>query len=147
MFIQIALGSFLVLISTTVGGAGFLLLERTLTRAQPWLMRPPHPRKLMLLLMVAVAWVMLILTVSVWMWALVFWWLKIFITLEASVYFSIVAFTTLGLGDILLPSEWRLLAGMSAVNGLLMIGLLTAILVEVLRRVRAIQAESRDWSV
>ncbi len=92
------------------------------------------------------AWVLLIVTIAVWIWAIALYLLGVFITIEGSVYFSIVAFTTLGFGDILLPHQWRLLAGMSAVNGLVMIGLLTAMLVEVLRRVRAIQAETRNWS-
>ena len=79
------------------------------------------------------------MTVSVWLWAISLYWLDIFTTLEASVYFALVAFTTLGFGDILLPQEWRLLGGMAAANGLLTFGLLTAILVEILRDTRARQ--------
>jgi len=45
----------------------------------------------------------------------------------------------LGFGDILLPMEWRLLAGMAAVNGLLNFGFLTVLTVEVLRRIRLAQ--------
>ncbi len=146
MVVQLALGTLLIVISTLIAGGGYLVMERMLTRNQRWLLRPPHARKLLFLLCAAVVWVLLIATASVWLWALTFLWLDVFITLEASVYFSIVAFTTLGFGDILLPHEWRLLAGMTAINGLLMIGLQTAILVEVLRRVRAVQAEGRDWS-
>ncbi|MEM9736953.1 MAG: ion channel, partial [Pseudomonadota bacterium] len=52
-----------------------------------------------------------------------------------ALYFSVVAFTTLGFGDVLLPQEWRLLAGLSAANGLLIFGVSTAFLVEVFRRV------------
>jgi hypothetical protein len=44
--------------------------------------------------------------------------LDIFGTLEGAVYFSIVAYTTLGFGDILLPLDWRLLGGMASANGL-----------------------------
>ena len=79
------------------------------------------------------------MTVSVWIWAIAFWSLQIFTTFEACVYFSLVAFTTLGFGDILLPVKWRLLAGMSAANGLLIFGLLTAMLVETLRQTRSRQ--------
>ena len=65
-----------------------------------------------------------------------------FATLEASVYFSLVAYTTLGFGDILLPNDWRLLSGMAAANGLLNFGLLTAILVETLRQIRLGQIDA-----
>jgi hypothetical protein len=146
MFLQIAIGSILILVTTLIAGAGYLVLETVLARLQFWLLKPPHAVKLLALLMGAMVWVLMIVTVAVWTWALSLYLLGVFITMEGSVYFSIVAFTTLGFGDILLPHQWRLLAGMSAVNGLVMIGLLTAVLVEVLRRVRAIQGETRNWS-
>jgi hypothetical protein len=84
------------------------------------------------------------MTLAVWIWAIAFYALGVFITVEASVYFSLVAFTTLGFGDILLPQEWRLLGGICAANGLLMIGLLTAILVEALRETRLKQRQRGD---
>ncbi len=146
MFLQIFIGCLIILATTLVAGVGYLVMESVITRVERWLLRPPHPPKLLLLLTAAVAWILVIVTIAVWIWGLVFLALGVFITVEASVYFSIVAFTTLGLGDILLTQDWRLLAGMAAINGLLMIGLFTAILVEVLRRVRSVQAEARDWS-
>ena len=47
-----------------------------------------------------------------------------------------VAFTTLGFGDVILPQEWRLLGGLAAANGLMIFGFLTAMLVETLRHTR-----------
>lgn len=82
-------------------------------------------------------------TVSVWIWAIALWQLDIFQTIEASVYFSLVAFTTLGFGDILLPIEWRLLGGLAAANGLLNFGILTAMLVETLRQTQTKQRGQR----
>ena len=76
------------------------------------------------------------------MWAFAMMGLGIFDSLELSVYFSLVAFTTLGFGEILLPEEWRLLGGMAAANGLLNFGLVTAILVEALRQIRTHQINS-----
>ena len=77
-------------------------------------------------------------------WAIALRLLGIFETFESSMYFSLVAFTTLGFGDILLPQEWRLLGGMAAANGLLLFGLLTAILVETLRLARREQQKDQD---
>jgi len=79
------------------------------------------------------------MTIGVWLWAFTLLMLDVFHTLEMAVYFSLVAYTTLGFGDVLLPQEWRLLSGMAAVNGLLNIGLVTAFLVEGLRQVRLSQ--------
>lgn len=146
MFLQIAIGSGLMMLSLAVGGLGILAMEMGFSYSHLWLIREPHRPKL-LLVMLGVSLVVLgIITAGVWIWALAFYLLGIFVTLEASVYFSLVSFTTLGFGDVLLPQDWRLLSGMAAANGLLNFGLLTALLVEALRHVRLGQmnAHKRD---
>jgi hypothetical protein len=45
--------------------------------------------------------------------------------LHTAFYFSAVTYTTVGYGDILLPEEWRGLAGAEALTGILMTGLST----------------------
>lgn len=55
-------------------------------------------------------------------------------TFEKAMYFSAVTFTTLGYGDITLSSEWRLLSGFEAIDGILLIGWTTAFLFSVLQR-------------
>jgi len=57
-----------------------------------------------------------------------------FSSLEESLYFSMVSFTALGFGDLTLPQEWRILSGMIAANGLVLFGLNTAFLIEVLHQ-------------
>ncbi len=142
MFFQISLGTSLMMLSIIVSAVAFWVLETLLIRARPWLSRPPHRPKLMAVLCLAVLWSFSTVTAGVWIWASAFYMLDVFVTLEGSVYFSLVAFTTLGFGDILLPHEWRLLGGLAAANGLLNFGLLTAMLVEVMRYVRVEQIEA-----
>ncbi|SFP34142.1 ion channel [Tranquillimonas alkanivorans] len=146
MFLQIAIATTLILLTIVVGAGAFWALEWLLSVRQKWLHREPHGPKLMLVLCLSVVWTLAMMTVCVWIWALSLYALGIFTTMEASVYFSLVAFTTLGFGDILLPQEWRLLGGMAAANGLLNFGLLTAMLVEVMRNVRLGQRQSRTKS-
>jgi hypothetical protein len=56
-------------------------------------------------------------------------------TFEKAVYFSLVTFTTLGYGDITLPEqEWRILSGIEALNGILLVGWTTAFLFAVVQR-------------
>jgi hypothetical protein len=55
--------------------------------------------------------------------------------LESDVYFPAVTFTTLGYGDITLSSEqWRVLTGIEALNGVLLLGWSTALLYAVVHR-------------
>jgi len=54
---------------------------------------------------------------------------------EAAIYFSFVTFTTLGYGDITLSEGWRLLSGIEALNGLLLVGWTTALLFAIVQKV------------
>lgn len=50
------------------------------------------------------------------------------------VYFVGVTFTTLGYGDVVPVTEWKLLAPITAMNGVLLFGWSTAVIFEVLHR-------------
>ena len=57
------------------------------------------------------------------------------------VYFAFGNYTTLGYGDVLPVAQWRLLAPMTALNGIMLIGWSTALIIEVLRRTGPATAE------
>ena len=136
MLFQLVLGSALIAATALAAALSWWGLEVVLNRSHRWVTRPPHGPKLTVILSLSMLWTLLMMTASVWIWAMAFWGLSLFPTFEASVYFSLVVFTTLGFGDVLLPVEWRLLGGLAAANGLLIFGLLTAMLVETLRQTR-----------
>ena len=133
---QLILGTGLIVLTAVVAALSWWGFEAFLVRTHDWVVRAPHGPKLVMVLCIAMLWTVVMFTVAVWIWAVGFLVLDIFQTMEAAVYFALVAFTTLGFGDVLLPVEWRLLSGLAAANGLLMFGLLTAILVETLRETR-----------
>jgi Ion channel len=143
MLVQIALGTGLLLINVMVMAVAALALEVVFRRAHPWLIAPPQRSKLLVMLVGVGIWVLAVITTGVWIWAFALWGLGAFGTVEESVYFSLVAFSTLGLGDVVPPTEWRILSVMAAVNGFLSFGLLTALLVEALRQVRLAQLDRR----
>lgn len=87
-------------------------------------------------LLIALIWILLVLTLCIWGWAILYLALDVFDELEPALYFAIVSFTTVGYGDVVIGEHWRLLAGMTATNGLLIFGLFTAFLVEILNIVR-----------
>lgn len=144
MLLQIALGSGLLVVNVLVMALASLGLETAFRAAHPWLIRPPQRMKLLVMLVAVGLWVLMVLTVGIWMWAYVLFETGVFKTMEETLYFAIEAFSTLGLGDVVPQQEWRILAAMAAVNGLLSFGLLTALLVEALRQVRMSQLEQRD---
>jgi len=56
-------------------------------------------------------------------------------TFEEAVYFSFVTFTTLGYGDITLSEGYRLLSGIQALNGIILVGWSTAMIFSVVQHV------------
>ena len=82
--------------------------------------------------LVVVGGVMLILAIGnlaqVGAWALLFQGLDEFGSFEAAFYHSAVNFATLGYGDIVMSDDYKLLGPIEAINGVLMIGVSTAVL-------------------
>ena len=143
MLTQIVLGTGVMLVSLMIGATSALMLEGAFVRFHGWLIRPPHRPKMLLLVMLSSIWAVLTITAGVWVWALAYDLLGVFPTFEESLYFSIVTYTTLGYGDVILPHEWRILSGMTSTNGFLNFGLITALLIEALRQVRIGQVTTR----
>lgn len=70
-------------------------------------------------------------------WALLFMYLGEFSEFGTAFYHSIVNFTSLGYGDIVMSEKWRVLGGLEAANGILMFGLTTSTFVAVMGRLFA----------
>ena len=76
-----------------------------------------------------------ILQITVWAWAyMILLPDAVLGTFEEAIYFSFVTFTTLGYGGITLPVISRILSGFEALNGILLIGWSTAMLIAVVQR-------------
>jgi Ion channel len=143
MLVQIAIGTVILLVNILIAALASLVLEVAFRRWHPWLIHGPQRPKLLIMLVCVGIWVLGVVTICVWIWALSLWSLGAFATIEEAVYFSLVAFSTLGLGDVVAPQAWRILSVMAAVNGFLSFGLLTALMVEALRQVRLSQLDLR----
>lgn len=71
----------------------------------------------------------LVSLMEVLVWASTYLALNAIQGFERSFYFSMVTFTTLGYGDIVLAEHWRLLGSFEAANGIIMFGWTTAIVI------------------
>ena len=74
-------------------------------------------------------------TVQVWLWALILFLFGVLGNFYDAVYFSLVTYTTVGYGDIVLPEGFRIFGAFAGVAGLLVFGLSTAFLGALLVRV------------
>jgi len=81
-----------------------------------------------------------ILEVSVW--GLYFYWRGVLPDLETSAYFSLLTYTTVGYGDVVLSKDWRLMGTSEALVGILMTAWSTALLISVVNSVHLKTIES-----
>ncbi|NNC36407.1 MAG: two pore domain potassium channel family protein [Hyphomonadaceae bacterium] len=133
MIEQILLGSVLIIVTLVIEVIFIEITVRSLKKFDP-VLQVTNIRKTTLVLIGITLWLLAAMSIAIWIWALALRSLDVFDTLEGALYFSMVAFTTLGLGDLTLPVDWRLLSGFLSANGLFLFGLNTAILIEVMRR-------------
>lgn len=82
-----------------------------------------------------VLWFFLAVVVEAWSWAVVYIMLGVFDDLETALYFSTVAFTTLGFGDIILDPSYRLLGAFEAAAGMVIFGWTTAMVFSAVQRI------------
>jgi len=76
-------------------------------------------------------WMFLAIVIEAWLWALIYLYNPLITTLpdlETAFYFSMVTFTTLGYGDVVLTGHWRTLASIQAANGVIIFGWTTALI-------------------
>lgn len=144
MVTQILVGAVVIFVTIVIQVLFISIAIEVLKKRGTWLVKPPFVIKTTIALVAVVLWLIAGISLSAWSWAGIFLLAGIFQSLEPALYFSIVTFTTLGYGDIVLNPEWRILASFAAVDGLIIFGLNTAFLVEFTSRLRSIQEKNID---
>jgi hypothetical protein len=85
----------------------------------------------------SVIWIVFLImpiVVDVALWAIFYYVQAALPSFEESLYFSIATFTTVGYGDVVLGREWRLLATFEAMNGWIIFGWATALIIAFIQR-------------
>jgi hypothetical protein len=80
----------------------------------------------------------LAIVLEAWLWALLYLFSPLISSLpdmETAFYFSMVTFTTLGFGDVVLTGSWRTLASIQAANGVIIFGWTTALIFYFIQRI------------
>ena len=144
MAAQLATGSIMIAFSIVVMCASISVAVIVLRLTGPWIVGGQPFVRLTTALTALTLWLLAAISLTVWIWAGLLIYLQLFDALETSVYFSIVALTTLGFGDIILPESWRLLSGLIAANGLVLFGLNTAFLIEAMMQLNRAQIANKQ---
>lgn len=117
MFVQLFEGAVLIAVTVAIHGGvmGWVIWQLQ--------QKPAAPRSLwgkyLVLTRVAV-WCVLAHLTEIMVWAAFYVWRDVMPNLEIAGYFSAVTYATIGYGDVVPPAEWRLLASMEGLTGILM---------------------------
>jgi len=95
-----------------------------------------------MLLFAGVVGIIVVHVLEISFYALLYVQLHALSELEQSLYFSIVTYSTLGYGDVLMPHEWRILGATEGPVGVIMLGWSTAFLISLLTQTRLL---GEDW--
>jgi hypothetical protein len=90
------------------------------------------------LLSALTVWMFLAIVLEAGLWALLYLFDPLITALpdlETAFYFSMVTFTTLGFGDVVLTGPWRMLASIQAANGVIIFGWTTALIFYFIQRI------------
>ena len=138
MLVKIALGLCLVFLTTVIQGA-FML---TGVRYVEWRgARRAHARNPIfneLLVSAFTAWMFIGVALEALIWALFYLSnpaITEFPDLETALYFSMVTFTSVGYGDVVIAGDWRMLASVEGANGVIIFGWTTALIFYVIQHV------------
>jgi hypothetical protein len=127
-------GTLMIVLTVLVHTFGLIAVTRVMTHATDRFRMHGHRSRVIAMISVVFG-LFLVLTVEVWLWAACYWALDALPDFEHALYFSTVAFSTVGFGDVVPAEKWRLLGALEAVNGFLMIGWSTAYLIAASTRV------------
>jgi len=67
-------------------------------------------------------WTILAHMLEIAVWAFFFSWQGVFADFESSLYFSLVTYTTVGYGDVVATTQWRVVSAVEGLVGILMCG-------------------------
>jgi voltage-gated potassium channel Kch len=128
MLLNIAIAVLLMAVTTVIHAGGMVLMlhnfKRQRTGLLAWLQKS---REYWIVSIILTMFIVSVLETLVW--ASAYLALGAIEGLEKALYFSMVTFTTLGYGEIVLEERWRLLASFEAANGIIMFGWTTAIVI------------------
>jgi hypothetical protein len=125
-------------LTVLINAVGLTVLMRRLHLAN--VHADPGPWSSIWLLIRLAAGVVAVHILAISLWAGFYWWENCLEDFQTALYFSIITYTTVGYGDVVLTSEWRLLAGVEALTGILMCGLSTGYFFAIVNRLHTLRA-------
>ena len=133
MFDQIAAAVLLVSLTLCLQCAGIIALIEWLKRVLTKNIHKHGPGYAANLVVKSTLAIVILHGLLILLWAS-FYRMRCFPSWELAFYFSATSYSTVGYGDVILPSNWRLLGPLEAITGVLMCGISVSVLFALVTR-------------
>ncbi|MCB9989919.1 MAG: two pore domain potassium channel family protein [Rhodospirillales bacterium] len=135
MILQLLIGTVMIVLNVVLQALGLDYVIRKVQWLEKTSIRGFKKLWKSIILAIVVLAVAAIMTVEIWIWAMFYLLVGALPDIESALYFSVSTFTTVGYGDVILGTDWRLLSSIEATCGFLMFGWSAAFIFEVVTRV------------
>jgi len=115
-----------VAVCVVIHTTGLVVFTEWLLRNRSKIEKRPGLVSQALLLILMFFFIIILHVLETGIWAAFYLHRELFSDFETSLYFSLVSYTTIGYGDVVLPQNWRLLGGVEGISGVLLCGISTA---------------------
>ncbi len=134
MLVPIALGCLLSILTIGIHSIGTLGGIRLLRRFSKSGHKTLGIVRLIMTLCLSALYLLVLHFLDALCWAFVYFFVSVMPDMEEAIYFSLVTFSSLGFGDVVIRTHYRMLAAIEAMNGLLILGWSTALFMMTVQR-------------
>jgi hypothetical protein len=142
---QLAVGAGMIALSVMIHGIGLFTLARLVRGKHPQerfdRLEPLSIRGGLFTLMTVFA-LIFVHFVEIWLFAFLYDFLGALPNFQEALYFSTISYSTIGYSDAAIASEWRMVAALEGILGVILLGWSTAFFVRILARL-----EGEDRSI
>jgi len=139
MVLSLLIGSFIIIISVVVQAYGNVMWLKKISPSFKKEHKFFSSRIALRLLIYSFIFFTILHFLQTWLWAFAYMLIPetngAFLSVLEAWYFSMITFTSLGYGDLTLTGNWRLLSGIEAINGIMLIGWSTAMMFALIQQI------------
>ena len=143
---QLLIGAGMIALCVIIHGMGLFSIQRIITR-EKMRERVSSLRPLSftgsLFTLLAVFAIIFVHFVEIWLFAFLYDYLGALHSFDEALYFSTISYATIGFSDAAIHQEWRMVAALEGVMGVILLGWSTAFFVRVLGRLEGDDANPR----
>jgi hypothetical protein len=137
MFAELAVATVMVLLTVVIHGAGLLALGHLMEwmeRARGKSRISPVSGEGAIVAVLSALGLLVLHGIEIWLYALVYRVIGAVETVRDAVYFSTIAYASIGFSDAAMAPEWKLLGALEGINGALLLGWSVAFFVTLMTR-------------